>query len=154
MRKVIGITILAITLGFGSWIVAAKKSYYGNLSFTVWKLEKGPEEILQIIGAEISKVIRDSWIHTMFSLDVSDGNPHTKILERDGFRFILTMRYKNRLDIQIFEKDKEKFIFHHKRSSTARYIFYDEESKGYLIEAVFTGGDNRIGLIGPGISIK
>ena len=90
MKKIILTATLIIVLGLGLGADMGKELYYANISFVVWKLNNGPHEAAKVIGTPMPKVFKDSWIYDLVSMDVSDGNPNMKILEKDGFRFILT----------------------------------------------------------------
>jgi len=151
MKKTILAATLIIVLGLGLGADMGKELYYANISFVVWKLNNGPHEAAKVIGTPMPKVFKDSWIYDLVSIDVSDDNPNMKILEKDGFRFILTAESGDLLKILVFEEEKEIFRFVHKRPSTANYIFYGSDGMTYLIEVTYTKDNHPVGLLSPGI---
>lgn len=154
MKKTLIAVVMVLLLGLGSWSETRGESYYVNLSFTVWQMENGAAEAVHRINTPIPEVFRESWICDFVSFDVSDRKAATKVVEKDGFRFVLTAEYKNRLTIQVFEKEKELFRFVHNRPSTVKYIFFGAGGQTYLIEATYTTGNHKIGLLSPGILKK
>jgi len=67
---------------------------------------------------------------------------------------VLTAEYKERLTTQVFERDKEIFMFVHNRPSTIDYIFYGTDGHTYLVELCYSIGNHPIGLLSPGILKK
>jgi ATP:corrinoid adenosyltransferase len=85
------------------------------------------------------------------TFDVTDGKTATRVVEKEGLRFVLTAEPKGKLTIHIFEKEEELFRFVHTRPSTVDIIFFGSESRTYLIEATYAVGGHPIGLLSPGI---
>ena len=159
MKKMLLATALIVVFGFTSCAGSGEEPHYVNISFTVWQSKMKPMGAAHIeagnrINTPIPRVYRDSWNHDLVSLDVSDREPHIKFFEKDNFRFVLTAEYKERLTIQVFEKDKEIFMFVHNRPSTIDYIFYSTDGPTYLMEVCYTIGNHPIGLLSPGILKK
>ena len=154
MKKMLIAVVMVLFFCLGSWSETSEKPHYVNLSFAAWQLENGAAEAVHKINTPIPEVFRDSWICDFVTLDVTDGKPSTKVVEKDGFRFVLTAKYKDRLTIQIIEKEKELFRFVHNRPSTVNYIFYGSDHKTYLMEATYTADNHPIGLLSPGILKK
>jgi hypothetical protein len=146
--------VLVLLFGIGSWSDTRRIPHYVNISFTLWQSKAEPLELAPMINTPIPRVYRDSWNHDLVSIDVSDRKSHTKILEKDNFRFVLTAEYKDRLTIQVFEKEDELFRFIHNRPSTVNYIFYGSDHKTYMIELTYTANNHPIGLLSPGILKK
>jgi hypothetical protein len=154
MKKTLTGVVIVLMFYLGSWPEMNGEPYYVNLSFAVWQSKRGPAETARMIHTPIPIVLKDSWCHDLVSLDVSDRKPQTKIFEKENFRFVLTAEYKDRLTIQVFEKEKELFRFVHNRPSTVNYIFYGSDHKTYLMEMTYTTDKHPIGLLSPGILKK
>jgi hypothetical protein len=154
MKKMLLAAALIVIFGFRFCVGSGEKPHFVNISFTVWKSKMKPMEAAHMIHAPIQRACRDSWGHDLVSLDVSDRKPHNKLFEKDNLRFVLTAEYKDRLTIQVFEKDKEIFMFVHNRPSTIDYIFYDTDGHTYLVDLCYTVGNHPIGLLSPGILKK
>lgn len=151
MKKLAAAATLVILIGMSSSLEAREERKYANVCFTVWQMKDGASEAARRIGTPIPEVFKESWISDIFSLDVTEGKPAAKIVEKDRFRFVLTAEHDSRLDIQVFEKNKEIFRFVHIRPSAADYIFYGTDGLTYLMEVTYTEGNHRIGLVSPGI---
>jgi len=143
MKKMLLATALMAIFGFRFCVGSGEEPHFVNISFTVWQSKMKPMEAAHMIHAPIPRVYRNSWNHDLVSLDVSDRKPH-----------ILTAEYKEQLTIQVFEKDKEIFMFVHNRPSTIDYIFYGTDGYTYLMELCYTIGNHPIGLVSPGILKK
>ena len=154
MKKMLLATALMAIFGFRFCVGSGEEPHFVNISFTVWQSKMKPMEAAHMIHAPIPRVYRNSWNHDLVSLDVSDRKPHKKLFEKDNFRFVLTAEYKEQLTIQVFEKDKEIFMFVHNRPSTVDYIFYGTDGLTYLMELCYTIGNHPIGLLSPGILKK
>ena len=154
MKKMVLAAIMVLLIGLVSWPEIRRVPQYVNISFTLWQSEAEPMEIARMINTPIPRVYRDSWNHDLVSLDVSDRKSHTKILEKDNFRFVLTAEYRDRLTIQVFEKEKELFRFVYNRPSTVDTIFYGSDRKTYMMELTYTADNHPIGLLSPGILKK
>lgn len=154
MKKMLWTTVLIVAIGLPSRASSGEGPLFVNISFTVWQSKTEPVKIARMINTPIPRVCRDSWNHDLVSLDVSDRKPKTKIFEKENFRFVLTAEYKDRLTIQVFEKEKELFRFVHNRPSTVNYIFYGSDHKTYLMEMTYTTDKHPIGLLSPGILKK
>ncbi len=146
--------LLAILVGMGLSREAREERQYANICFTVWQMKDGASEAARRIGTPIPEVFRESWTSDIFSLDVTEGKPAARIVEKDHYRFVLTAEPDNRLAIQVFEKDKEIFRFVHTRPSSADYIFTGTDGLTYLMEVTYSSGNHRIGLVSPGILKK
>jgi hypothetical protein len=154
MKKTLtGVTIVLMSC-LGSWSETHEERQYVNLSFTVWQLKNGVAEAALRINTPIPEVLKESWICDFVSFDVTDGKAATKVVEKDGFQFVLTADYKDRLTIQVCEKKEEQFWFVHNRPSTVNYIFYGINSRTYLIEVTYTADNHPTGLLSPGILKK
>ncbi len=154
MKKILLAAALIVIFGFRFCVGSGEEPHFVNISFTVWQSKMKPAEAAHMIHTPIPRVYRDSWNHDLVSLDVSDRKPHKKFFEKDNLRFILTAEYKERLTIQVFEKDKEIFMFIHNRPSTIDYIFYGTDGYTYVMELCYTIGNHPIGLLSPGILKK
>ena len=154
MKKMIMIVTMVLSLSLSSWPETRRVPHYVNISFTLWQSKAEPMEMARMINTPIPRVYRDSWIHDLVSLDVSDRKSHTKILEKDNFHFVLTAEFKDMLTIQVIEKEKELFRFIHNRPSTVDYIFYGSDHLTYMIELTYTADNHPIGLLSPGILKK
>jgi hypothetical protein len=154
MKKMAMVVMMVLLLVLISRPETCEQQQYVNISFTVWKSKAEPTKIAQMIGTPIPRVYRDSWNHDLVSLDVSDRKSHTKILEKDNFRFVLTAEYRDRLTIQVFEKEKELFRFVYNRPSTVDTIFYGSDRMTYMMELTYTADNHPIGLLSPGILKK
>jgi hypothetical protein len=154
MKKTLLAAALIVIFGFRFCVGSGEEPHFMNISFAVWKSKMKPMEAAHMIHALIQRAYIDSWDHDLVSLDVSDRKPHEKFFEKDNFRFVLTAEYKERLTIQVFEKDKEIFMFVHNRPSTIDYVFYGTDGHTYLVELCYTVGNHPIGLLSPGILRK
>jgi len=159
MKKTLLAAVLIVIFGFRFCVRSGEEQHFVNISFTVWQTKMKPMGAAHIEAGNrfnnpIPRVYRDSWNHDLVSLDVSDRKPQKKFFEKDNFRFVLTAEYRERLTIQVFEKDKEIFMFVHHRPSTIDYIFYDTDGHTYLVELCYTVGNHPIGLLSPGILKK
>jgi len=154
MKKILLTALLIVALGLPSWAGSGEERHYVNLSFTVWQLENGAAEAASRIDTQIPELLRESWICDFAAFDVTGGQPTTKVVEKDGFRLVMTAEYKAQLTIQVFEKEKELFRFVHNRPSTVDYIFYGSDNKTYMMEVTFTADNYPIGLLSPGILKK
>ncbi|UCE41447.1 MAG: hypothetical protein JSV17_00180 [Candidatus Aminicenantes bacterium] len=154
MKKTLTAMVMVLVFSFFSWSEIREEQRYVNLSFTVWQLENGAAEAAQRINTPIPEVVRESWINDFVTFDISDGNAPAKIVEKDGFRFVLTAEYENRLTIQVYEKEKELFRLIHNRPSAAVYIFFGSDRKTYMMELNHTADNHPIGPLSPGIQRK
>jgi hypothetical protein len=154
MKKMLVTTLMVLSVILGSWTETRKESRYVNLSFTVWKLENGLSEAARRINTPIPEVLRESWIYDFMALDVTEEKTVKRAIEKEGLRFVLTAEEAGRLTIQVYEKEKEVLRFVHSRPSTVNTIFYDTDSRAYLIEAFHTVNNHPIALVSPGIMKK
>lgn len=154
MKKTLLTTLMVLLFSLGSWPDSREERHYVNLSFTVWKLENEPSEAARRINTPIPEVFTESWICDVIAFDVTERKPINREVGKEGFRFVLTGEYKERLTIQVYEKGKELFRFVHNKPSTVNYIFYGSDHKTYLMEVTYTIGNHQIGLLSPGILKK
>jgi len=154
MKKMMMIVTMVILFNLGSWSEIHKERQYVNLSFTVWQLKNGVAEAVHRINTPIPEVFRESWICDFVAFEVSEGKATTKVVEKDGFRFVLTAEPNGKLTIQVFEKEKELFRFVHNRPSSVKYIFYGSDHMTYMMELTYTVDNHPIGLLSPGIMKK
>ena len=154
MKKMLTVMVAVFLFGLGSLSETHEERQYVNLSFTVWQLKNGVAEAARRINTPIPEVFRESWICDFAGLDITYGKAATRVVEKDGFRFVLTAELKEKLTIQVFEKEKELFQFIHNRPSTVDYIFYGSDHKTYLMEITYTADNHPTGLFPPGIRIK
>jgi hypothetical protein len=124
---------------------------YANLGFTVWQLDNGAKEAIDRINTPIPEVFRESWIYEFVSMDITEGKAVTKVVEKDGLRFVLIAEPNKKLTIHVIEKEKDLLRIVLCRPSTIDTIFYGSESRTYLIEVTYTVGSHPIGLLSPGI---
>jgi hypothetical protein len=151
MKKLAAAATLAILVGMSPALEAREDRQYANVCFTVWQMKNGASEAIRRIDTPIPEVLRESWICDIFSLDITEGKPVTKVMEKERFRFILTAGSNTGLTIQVYEKGNALFRFDHNRPSAVDYIFYGSDRFTYLMEVSYTTGNHRIGLVSPGI---
>ncbi len=151
MKKIILVNILILTLFLGGMAEADEKPGYGNLSFIVWKSDKGLSDTAKKIGTLIPDVLRESWLYRIVSVNLSKNKPYKKIFDKDNFRFELTIEHTGRLKIKVIENDIELFEFGHRKSSSVRYLFHGADGMVYMIEAIYSIDNHAFGLVSPGI---
>lgn len=151
MKKMAWTTASVLLISLGSWTETRDKHPYANTSFIVWQLEKGAGEASRRIDTPIPEVFRESWLYEYLSFDLSGKSSATKVVEKEGFRFVLIAESTEKLTIQVKDKSEELFRIILCRPSSIKAIFYGRESQAYLIEVFYTVDSHPSGLLSPGI---
>lgn len=154
MKKTAMALITVLLLALISWAGSREEQQYVNLNFIVWQLENGAAEAARRINTPIPEVFKESWICDFITLDVTSGKAATKVMKKGGLRFVLTAENKDRLTIQVYEKEKELFRLIYNRPSTVDTIFYGSDNKTYMIELTYTANNHPVGFLSPGILKK
>ena len=92
MKKMLTAMIAVFLFGLGSFSETHEEQQYVNLSFTVWRLKNGVAEAARRINTPIPEVFQKSLICDFIALDVTYGKAVTRVLEKEGFRFVLTIK--------------------------------------------------------------
>ncbi len=151
MKRIALTAAMILALGFGIWGSCSKKPAYGNISFSVWRLDSDYGNLNSAIKAPVEKSIKESWIFETVSFISADKDTNKKAFTKKDLTFYLIMESDEGLLIKISEKGEHRFTFKHHKASSASYIFHGIDFVPYLIRVTFTTGDHPIGIIGPGI---
>jgi hypothetical protein len=146
----ITLTVAAAMSGGQSMGELADRPLYANIFLTVWQLENDHSDFLLKLQTPIPEVFAKSWLSSSFFQDISDGRPHTRSFEKETLRIDLITGKPDELTIQVWEAGAVIFKSIHQRSSTLRTIFYDSDSRPYLLDVNFTCQDSPIGIFGVG----
>lgn len=152
MKKILlacSMSLVAFSVLFAR--IEERKDLVANVIFTVYELADAKPEIASRLHTPSPERYSESWIHDYIFLEFKAGSTANKMIEKEGFRFLIEAEAPGRLSVRISYQDQEWFRFEHNKPSTVHYIFYGPDSRVYLAEVLFTTANHRIGPIGPGI---
>lgn len=142
MKKYILLTaILVIFYGDGFSINKEEYKEY-NLFFSVSKCLYSEKKRIDSVAYDVQKTLVEE---INIKINSIDKKPYLKNYVTEDFVFNVILTFEDFLTIRVYEKGIEIFMFKQNKNSTVRYIFYDKNSKPYLIEA---GLSISIGAIG------
>lgn len=149
MKQKISLALLVV------WFIAipakAEDFQFANISITVWRLENSPAEACAKMNTPIPDVFRSSWLYKTMVFKLEPDSEHKKVFSRSDYSFVLNITADRILVINILAKHKELLEFAHKRPSSAKYIFYGENSRPYMLEVLYTLDSRPVPLFTPGI---
>ena len=93
----------------------------------------------------------ESLLFSTFSIKLIDGKTHLRSLDKEDFHIHLKAEASRNLTITVTEKRKKRFDLLLRDNATFHSIFYDEESRAYLLEVGISYGYHPIGPFSPGI---
>ena len=141
-KAALAVLILVGAIGMGA---AEEPQRFANVSFTFWKAGSGAGGIIGF------RELREVLIGDTLSIPLAGSEAASRVIEKEGYRFVLSVESKEGLVIDIFRGGAALHGIRMAGPSGSEFIFYDGNSRKHGIDVTFTVNDHRIGMVSPGI---
>jgi len=143
--------LAVLALVFLTVPIKAEDIQYGNVTLIVWQLETSSNEACAKMNTPIPEVFSSSWLHEMIAFRLAPEAEKNKVLSKGNYSFFLSATAEQGLNIKVLKRGGEFLEFNQKIPSSAKYIFYGEGSRPYMLEVLYTLDSGPVPLLSPGI---